>query len=83
MVYWCNHSVSWTYTLHSVAPYIGTRPVVGGGLARPYERFPAYFKSDFWRLYPYFLSCLGAASFVVVAFLVELFFLEEVIETYS
>ncbi|KAF8348802.1 major facilitator superfamily domain-containing protein [Amanita rubescens] len=52
-------------------------PVVGGGLARPHERFPAYFKSDFWRVYPYFLSCLGAASFVVASFLVAFFFLEE------
>lgn len=83
MVYWGNHGVSWTHSLHSMVPYLGTRPVVGGGLARPYERFPTYFKSDFWKEYPYFLSCLGAASFVIAAFLIGLFFLAEVIETYS
>ncbi|KAK2462968.1 hypothetical protein APHAL10511_005020 [Amanita phalloides] len=52
-------------------------PVVGGGLARPHDRFPKYFTSDFWKEYPYFLSCLGAASFIIVSFLTGLFFFEE------
>ncbi|KAF8348801.1 major facilitator superfamily domain-containing protein [Amanita rubescens] len=52
-------------------------PVMGGSLARPQERFPAYFKGEFWRLYPYFLSCLGPAIFIFISFLIALFFLEE------
>ena len=55
------------------------RPVIGGGLARPYEHFPSYFKHDFWREYPYFLSCLGPAIIVFTSFLVTLFFFQEVI----
>ena len=58
------------------------RPIMGGSLARPQERFPAYFKSEFWRLYPYFLSCLGPAIFIFISFLIALFFLEEVIRFY-
>ena len=52
------------------------RPVMGGGLARPYERFPEHFKNDFWREYPYFLSSLGPAVIVFISFLIALFFKE-------
>ena len=55
------------------------RPALGGGLARPYERFPEYFKDDFWREYPYFLSCLGPAIVGSISFLITLFFFKEVI----
>jgi hypothetical protein len=55
------------------------RPVIGGGLAQPYERFPGYFKDDFWRKYPYFLSCLCPAIIILISFLIALFFFEEVI----
>jgi len=54
------------------------RPVMGGSLARPQERFPAYL-GEFWRLYPYFLSCLGPAIFIFISSLIALFFLKEVI----
>ena len=57
----------------------GIRPAIGGGLARPYERFPSYFKNDFWREYPYFLSSLGPAIIVFISFLIVLFFFKEVI----
>jgi len=52
-------------------------PVIGGGLARPYERFPSYFKDGFWKQYPYFLSCLGPAIIVFISFLITLFFFKE------
>ncbi|KAF8718255.1 hypothetical protein AX14_012063 [Amanita brunnescens Koide BX004] len=52
-------------------------PALGGGLARPYERFPEYFKDDFWREYPYFLSCLGPAIIGSISFLITLFFFKE------
>ena len=52
---------------------------MGGGLARPYERFHSYFKDGFWREYPYFLSCLGPAIIVFISFLITLFFFKEVI----
>jgi hypothetical protein len=55
------------------------RPAIGGSLARPYERFPSYFKNDFWREYPYFLSSLGPAIIVFISFLIVLFFFKEVI----
>ena len=55
------------------------RPVIGGGLARPYERFPSYFKGGFWREYPYFLSSMGPAIIVFMSFLITLFFFKEVI----
>ena len=55
------------------------RPVIGGGLAQPYERFPGYFEDDFWRKYPYFLSCLCPAIIILISFLIALFFFEEVI----
>ncbi|KAF8740050.1 hypothetical protein AX14_008958 [Amanita brunnescens Koide BX004] len=64
--------------LPAVWPFgLSVASVVGGGLARPYERFPEYFKNDFWREYPYFLSCLGAAIIVFIAFLVALFSFQE------
>ena len=54
------------------------RPVMGGGLARPYERFPEYFENNFWREYPYFLSGLGPAVIVFISFFIALFFFKEV-----
>ncbi|KAF8713430.1 hypothetical protein AX14_012984 [Amanita brunnescens Koide BX004] len=56
-------------------------PAIGGGLARPYDRFPSYFKNDFWREYPYFLSCLGPAIIVFISFLIVLFFFKETLPT--
>ncbi|KAF8718253.1 hypothetical protein AX14_012062 [Amanita brunnescens Koide BX004] len=52
-------------------------PVLGGGLARPYDRFPEYFKDKFWREYPYFLSSLGPAIIVFISFLTTLFCFKE------
>ncbi|KAF8630793.1 hypothetical protein AX15_002723 [Amanita polypyramis BW_CC] len=64
----------------SVGATIG--PMMGGALSRPHERFPAYFGGQFWKEYPYFLSCLGAAIFVFISFLLTLLFFEETLPKY-
>ena len=56
----------------------GIRPAIGGGLAKPYERFPEHFKNNFWKEYPYFLSSLGPAVIIFISFLIALFFFQEV-----
>lgn len=56
----------------------GCRPLIGGTLSRPQERFPDTFKGAFWRIFPYFLPCLVPAGYVLCAFLVTLLFFKEV-----
>jgi hypothetical protein len=51
---------------------------MGGLLQRPAERFPQYFDTPFWRVYPYFLPCLAAALFSFVCLVVTFFLFEEV-----
>jgi len=41
---------------------------MGGALSKPSERFPNASGGTFWKKYPYFLPCLGAASFVLFTF---------------
>lgn len=38
-------------------------PFIGGNLARPHDRWPELFSHPFWTKYPYFLPCLGSATF--------------------
>jgi hypothetical protein len=52
------------------------RPLLGGTLSRPHERFPGTFGGNFWKEYPYFLPCLVTASYVFFAFIITLFFRE-------
>ena len=53
------------------------RPLIGGSLSKPAERFPENFRSAFWKEYPYFLPCLAASSLVLLtSFLVLLLFKE-------
>ncbi|KAK7037742.1 hypothetical protein VNI00_010703 [Paramarasmius palmivorus] len=59
----------------SVGATVG--PLLGGTFARPHERFPDAFKSQFWKDYPYFMPCLLTGSFVFVSFIVTLLFFEE------
>jgi len=54
------------------------RPLMGGTLARPSDRFPTVFTGQFWRKYPYFLPCVAPAIFVVVILLITAFFFQEV-----
>ena len=55
------------------------RPMIGGFLSRPADRFPQYFgHSAFLKEYPYFLACAVPATFSVCAFAVSYLFLKEV-----
>ncbi|KAG1740051.1 MFS general substrate transporter [Suillus lakei] len=56
-------------------------PLMGGILAHPQDSWPALFAHAFWRKYPYFLPCAVAACFVVVAYFMLFFFLEETLST--
>jgi hypothetical protein len=60
-------------------PRIWNRPIIGGALSRPAERFPNVFGNiKFFKEYPYFLPCAVPATFTIVAWLVTFFFLKEV-----
>ncbi|KAJ7163911.1 member of major facilitator superfamily multidrug-resistance, DHA1 sub-family [Mycena crocata] len=53
-------------------------PIIGGFLAHPVERFPALFrKSDFFRMYPYFLPCAVPATYSILAWFITFLFLKE------
>ena len=55
-----------------------TRPLIGGQLARPHDRWPKEFADDFWIRYPYFLPCAVSASCSAFAFLIAALFMKEV-----
>ena len=63
--------------VHTRANLPNFRPIAGGILSHPYDRFPRVFGYSFWRDYPYLLPCLFSASFAAFASLIALFFLEE------
>ena len=54
------------------------RPLYGGVLAKPHDRWPELFSGTFWQDYPYFLPCLVSVSFTAIAFLAAALFLKEV-----
>jgi len=58
----------------SIGAMIG--PFIGGTLAQPYDRFPA-FHHVFWEEYPYFLPCAVSASFTLVTLLLTSVLLKE------
>ena len=58
------------------------RPLAGGTLARPYDRFPNVFGQRIWKEYPYLLPCLFSASVSALAFIAILGFLKEVCVIY-
>jgi hypothetical protein len=56
-----------------------SRPIIGGLLARPAERWPDSFgKLALFREHPYFLPCMFAASFSLFCALFAFIFLKEV-----
>ena len=55
---------------------------IGGGLARPGDRFPNVFTSQFWKQYPYFLPCLVVAMITIQSFLIVQFLLKEVVRPF-
>ncbi|KAG2338606.1 MFS general substrate transporter [Suillus weaverae] len=62
-----------------VGTFVG--PLMGGTLAHPQDSWPGLFSHSFWRKYPYFLPCAVAACFVVLAYFMLFFFLEETLST--
>lgn len=59
-------------SLYDVSPFIG------GVLSRPQDRWPDLFSHPFWAKYPYFLPCLVAAAYVLLALILSAMYLEEV-----
>ena len=58
------------------------RPIIGGALSNPVERFPNLFgNSKFLKEYPYFLPCAVPATYTVAAWLVACIFLKEVCDS--
>ncbi|KAJ3514656.1 hypothetical protein NLJ89_g2251 [Agrocybe chaxingu] len=55
-------------------------PLLGGLLARPADRFPVGFASDFWKKFPYFLPCAATASYVFAVLLITGLFFEETVQ---
>ncbi len=53
------------------------RPLIGGQLAKPHDRWPTLFTHPFWQYYPYFLPCAASALFSVGIFIVAAAFLRE------
>jgi len=57
---------------------LSIRPLLGGSLARPSDHFPTIFTGGFWRQYPYYLPCLAAGIFVLLALIIVAAFFQEV-----
>ena len=77
MVPWCFYRVGVYFFLRGV-PSDGVKPLIGGMLERPADKFPAQFgNSSFLQKYPYFLPCFVSAAIAVACwFIVALFFKE-------
>ncbi|KAI0058970.1 MFS general substrate transporter [Artomyces pyxidatus] len=54
-------------------------PFIGGILSRPQDHFPEVFKNDFWKNYPYFLPCAGAAAYSTTVFILGTLVLKETV----
>ena len=60
------------------------RPILGGMLSNPYERFPNTFgRFEFWKTYPYALPCFCVAFYCMFSFFLAYFFLNEVRSPFS
>jgi len=55
-------------------------PLVGGGLSRPHETFPALFNNWFWQKYPYLLPCLFSAVYSAFCFVITWLYLDETVK---
>ncbi|KAJ7284450.1 major facilitator superfamily domain-containing protein [Mycena rebaudengoi] len=54
-------------------------PLIGGQLARPYDRHWPLFTGTFWRDYPYFLPCVATGSFAFISCFVALALFKETV----
>jgi hypothetical protein len=62
----------------SLISWPGFSPFIGGVLSRPQDRWPDVFSHPFWAKYPYFLPCLVAAAYVLLALILSAIYLKEV-----
>lgn len=72
-----------TLTLICVVRITLSRSLIGGTLARPSERFPVAFRSQFWIQYPYFLPCFVISIVIAVGFIITALFFTETVQTMS
>ncbi|KAN0119048.1 major facilitator superfamily [Russula decolorans] len=54
-------------------------PLIGGVLSRPQERWPNAFSHPFWAEFPYFLPCVGTATYTLISFILTALFLKETV----
>lgn len=54
-------------------------PLIGGVLSRPQDRWPNAFSHPFWAEFPYFLPCVGTATYTLISFILTAFFLKETV----
>jgi MFS family permease len=54
-------------------------PLIGGVLSRPQDRWPNAFSHPFWAEYPYFLPCVGTATYTLLSFILTALFLKETV----
>lgn len=54
------------------------RPLLGGSLANPAERYPTVFSASLWKVHPYLLPLLIGATFRMLAIFLVFFYLKEV-----
>ncbi|KAF5366580.1 hypothetical protein D9758_008930 [Tetrapyrgos nigripes] len=52
-------------------------PLLGGTFAKPAEKWPQVFTSQFWKDYPYFLPCLLPSIYVFFGLLLTIFVFRE------
>lgn len=53
------------------------RPLIGGALSHPAERFPSVFgNNEVLRTYPYFLPCAIPASFTLICWVITYVYLK-------
>jgi len=55
------------------------RPLIGGVLSRPQDRWPNAFSHPFWAEFPYFLPCVGTATYTLLSFILTALFLKETV----
>ena len=55
-----------------------SRPMIGGSLSHPHERFSKTFPGSFWKDYPYFLPCLVSFTYVLFTLLITIAMFKEV-----
>ncbi|KAF8490099.1 MFS general substrate transporter [Russula emetica] len=54
-------------------------PLIGGVLSRPQDRWPNAFSHPFWAEFPYFLPCVGTATYTLLSFILTALFLKETV----